>query len=362
MVDSIKNSPGTVYDTETLKGFSRSVSELQILLLSLVLLYFFIPTRPITNPDAMIAIMVVYAIFVMAYRYLNNQASTSRWKIAIETWGMVAFITAILWHTGMAQSPLLNLYLLVIIACAIMLGKMMTLLEVILVGCCYFYLVYNSHSSGISEAQSIAVLLAKFAPFLLVAYVTSMLASDIFSTKRQLALLSHTDDLTGLLNMRAFDLILDKEILRAKRHQQPFTILTIDVDSIKAININHGDAAGNRLIKVIASSILDCVRTSDILARYGGDEFVVLMTQTSTEHARMIAERIRAAAHNTSFDIHGHRVATTVSIGIASFPNSVLKAGDVFKKADIALHKSKQSGRNQVTFYEQELELISAPA
>ena len=362
MDNSIQNSPGTIYDTEALKGFARSVSELQILLLFLVLLYFFVPTEAITNHDAMIAIMVVYAIFVMAIRYLYIQSSTSRWKIAIETWAMIGFITAILWHTGMAQSPLLNLYLLVIIACAIMLGKIMTLLEVILIGCCYFYMVYSSHTSGITEPQSLTVLLAKFSPFLLVAYVTSMLASDILSTKRQLALLSHTDDLTGLLNMRAFDLILDNEILRAKRHQQPFTILTIDVDNLKAININHGDSAGNRLIKVIGSSILDCVRTSDILARYGGDEFVILMTQTSTEHARMIAERIRSAAHNTSFDIHGHRVATTVSIGIASFPDSVLKAGDVFKKADVALHKSKQSGRNQVTFYEQELEIIPAPA
>jgi len=362
MDNPIKNSPGTVYDTEELRGFARSMSELQMLLLILVLLYFFIPTQPITNREAMITVMVIYASFMLSFRYLNFQSTTSRWKLALETWAMIAFITAVLWHTGLVHSPLLNLYLLVIIACAITLGKIMTLLEVMLIASCYFYMAYVAYSGDSNAAQSLTLLMAKISPFLLVAYVTSMLASDILSAKKQIALLSQTDELTGLLNMRAFNLILNKEIQKSSRHKQPFTIVMIDVDDLKTVNDHYGHQAGSRLLKIIAGSILDCVRTSDVLARYGGDEFVILMTQTSTEHARMVAERIRAAIHNTSFDTHGNRVATTVSIGIGSFPDSVSTADAVFEKADIALYKSKQDGRNRVTFYERELEPVPAPA
>jgi diguanylate cyclase (GGDEF)-like protein len=200
--------------------------------------------------------------------------------------------------------------------------------------------------------------MAKFSPFLLVAYVTSMLAADILSAKKKITLLSQTDDLTGLLNMRAFNLILDREIARATRYKQPFTVVMIDVDGLKSVNDQYGHPTGSRLVTVIAGSIGECVRNSDVLARYGGDEFVLLMTQTSTKQARIVAERIRAAIHNTSFDMQGNRITSTVSIGIASFPDCVETAENVLEKADVALYKSKLSGRNKVTYYEQELESV----
>ena len=359
---STKRNSDPGYDSEELKGFARSMSELQMLLLILVILYFFIPTQPVTNHDDLITTMVVYAAFVISFRYFNFNSRVSRWKLALETWAMILFITTVLWHTGLVHSPLLNLYLLVIIACAITLGKEMTLLEVFLIACCYIHMGYTTYSVGIFAPETFTLLMAKFSPFLLVAYVTSMLAADILSAKKKITLLSQTDDLTGLLNMRTFNLIMDKEIARASRYKQPFTIVMIDVDRLKSVNDNFGHPAGSRLVRVIGNSIRDCVRTSDVLARYGGDEFVLLMTQTSTEHARMVAERIRAAIHNTSFDMNGSRVTSTVSIGIASYPDGVETANEVLEKADVALYRSKQSGRNRVSYYVEELESVPACA
>jgi len=348
------NNSGTGYDSEELKGFARSMSELQMLLLILVILYFFVPAQPITSPDTLIAVMVVYAAFVISFRYFNFHSRVSRWKLALETWAMILFITTALWHTGLVHSPLLNLYLLVIIACAITLGKIMTLLEVILIASCYFYMGYKTYPVDIFAPETFTILMARFSPFLLVAYVTSMLAADILSAKKKITLLSQTDDLTGLLNMRAFNLILSKEIARASRYLQPFTIVMIDIDGLKFVNDNFGHPAGSRLVKIIGNSIRDCVRTSDVLARYGGDEFVLLMTHTSTEHARMVAERIRTAIQNTSFDMNGNRVTSTVSVGIASYPDSVNAANEVLEKADVALYRSKQGGRNRVSYYDEE--------
>lgn len=312
--------------------------------------------------QVLIISMVSYAAFVMLFRYMNFQTRESRWKLAIETWAMITFITIVLMHTGMAESPLLNLYLLVIIACAITLGKIMTLLEVLLIACCYLYLGYLSYPVGLFAPETFTILVAKFSPSLLVAYVTSMLASDILHAKQHITLLSQTDDLTGLLNMGAFNNIMEKEIARATRYTHPFTVVMIDVDGLKFINDQYGHTTGSRLITTIAQSIKDSVRTTDVLARYGGDEFVVLMTHTSTEHARMAAERIRTAIHNTSFDMKSNRISTTISVGIASFPDGVADATEVLDKADIALYKSKQSGRDRGTYYDQDLETVPAYA
>ena len=352
----------STYEKEELRGFSRSMAELQWLLLILVILYFFIPIQTVDNTDGLILTMVCYSGFVLLFRYLNFNARETRLKLAMETWAMISFITLALWYTGKVDSPLLNLYLLVIIACAITLGKVMTLLEVALIACCYLYMGYSTHADALFAPHTFTTLMAKFSPFLLVAYVTSMLAADILQAKKRITQLSQTDDLTGLLNMRGFNLFLEKEIAQLMRHTQPFTVIMIDIDGLKGVNDQYGHTTGSRLIKVIAQAIKDCLRSADVLARYGGDEFVILMSHTSTGHARTAAERIRTAIHNTAFDMNGARISNTVSIGIASFPECVEDAADVLDKADIALYKSKQGGRNRVTYYDKALESVAAYA
>ena len=352
----------TDFDAEELKGFSRSMAELQWLLLILVILYFFIPTREIADTDALVVTMVAYAVFVLVFRYFNFQVRETRFKLAVETWTMVGFITTVLWHTGYTESPLLNLYLLVIIACAITLGKVMTLLEVGLIACCYLMMGFKVHSVDIFIPETFTLLMARFSPFLLVSYVTSMLASDILSAKRKIARLSQTDDLTGVLNMRASNTLLDKEIPRTNRYGTPLSVIMVDVDGLKAINDRHGHAAGNRLIQIVSTTLKGHVRTSDVLARYGGDEFIILLSEGSSSTARTTAERIRTAIANTSFDINGERISTTASVGIASFPNNVSDVEHVVDKADVALYKSKQTGRNRVTDYDHSLDPVSACA
>jgi diguanylate cyclase (GGDEF)-like protein len=340
-------------DAEELKGFTRSMAELQWLLLILVILYFFIPTGPLNNSDALVVAMVGYSAFVLLFRYFNFRVRETRMKLAIETWAMIGFITVILWNTGYTESPLLNLYLLVIIACAITLGKVMTLLEVFLIACCYMYMGFNYYSVDIFTPETFTLLMARFSPFLLVAYVTSMLASDILTAKKKITLLSQTDELTGLLNMRAFNLLLEKELTSAARYREPFSILMLDVDELKKVNDHFGHTAGSRMIQTVSRTLKNSVRASDILARFGGDEFVILMTHTRTEQARLAAERIRSAIANMSFDVDGKRITATASIGIACFPECVEDPVDVLDKADQALYRSKQNGRNKVTRYQE---------
>ena len=97
--------------------------------------------------------------------------------------------------------------------------------------------------------------------------------------------------------------------------------------------------------------IHDCLRTSDVIARYGGDEFVVLLPETTADKALEAGNRIRVAIRNSSFDVEGKKVQSSVSIGIASFPDDAVDVNELLEKADKSLYKSKQSGRNQVNHY-----------
>ena len=359
-MESFFKQHSEVFEKEDLQGFTRSMAELQWLLLILVLLYYFIPIRPITNSDALIVIMVCYSASVVIFRYLKLLTRDTRWKLAVETWLMIAFISLTLWHTGLVESPLLNLYLLVIIACAITLGKSMTLLEVMLIATIYLFMSHVSYGDATFSPATFTLLMAKFSPFLLVAYVTSMLTSDILTTKKKITILSQMDELTGLLNLRAFNLILDKEIAKAARSSHPLAVLMLDVDGLKSINDRYGHGAGSQLLQTVAGAIHNSIRTADVLARYGGDEFVILLANTSAAEARIMAGRIGSAVHNAAFEYKGARIQSSVSIGIASFPEGVSHVEEVLDKADLALYNSKHSGRNRVTYYSTELESVSA--
>jgi len=332
-----------------LKSFSRSMAELQWLMLIIVMVYFFIPTRTIDTPDTLVAIMSTYGVFVLLLRYIGASIKDTPWKLAIETWAMITFITLAVMQTGGIESPLQNLYLIAIIACAITLGKIMTILEVALVACCYLLMGYQHHSMDIFTGQTFTFIMARFSPLLLVAYVTSILASDILNAKKRITELSQTDDLTGISNMRAFNEILEKEIAGAARYSYPLSILMIDLDKLKAVNDQYGHNTGSALIRHVARLMKEGVREADILARYGGDEFVILMPHTDTRGAELVAERILELIETHPLNVDGFRLPASVSIGIASYPENVGHPGTLMDKADTALYKSKMSGRNRST-------------
>lgn len=338
-------------EQEELRGFSRSIAEIEWLLLILGLLYLFVPTAIISDRAEVIGTMVGFAGFVVAFRYINFYRRETRWKLALETWAMLAFISVLLWHTGKVDSPLLNLYLLVIIACALTLGKLATFMEVALISCWYLYMGYSAYGPEVFSLQTFSDLMSTFSPFLLVAYLTTMLSADIHHAKRSILSLSETDELTGLPNMRAFKLVQQREMKRYGRYGHAFTLMMIDTDGLKEVNDRYGHEAGNRLIVLVANTIRERMRDADTLARYGGDEFILLLPETSSSQVFEVAERIRTAVEHSSFDEQGARISTTVSIGIASCPDDAINTQELIDKADAALYESKHGGRNRTTVW-----------
>jgi len=332
-----------------LRGFSRTLAELEWLLLVLVLLYFVLPGATIGNQIGMLFAMVGYAAFVISFRYSKLFTEETQWKLALETWVIILFITWCVYHTGGIDSPLMNLYLLVIIFSALTLGKLVTLLEFGLISAVYFYLAQpNFYDDGFS-ISGFSEMIVTFAPYLLIAYLTSLLAADLKHAREGLEQLSDTDELTGLKNRRAFNVALEAESKKAIRYGRGFSLLMLDADDLKSVNDQHGHAVGDKLIIAIARVVQESLRETDLLARYGGDEFVVILTETSLERAVEVAERIRSAVENTSFSADGDRVASTISIGVAGFSQEGGPDDGIMIRADRKLYESKRRGKNTVS-------------
>jgi diguanylate cyclase (GGDEF)-like protein len=332
---------------EELRGFSRTVAEIEWLTVILVLLYQVVFSPAPETTSALALGTLLFGGFVLAFHYLNFYQKETKWKIAIETWVMIGFITWVLIHTGRLESPLLNLYLLVVITSALTLGKVATLLQTALIAACYVWL--GGPAPGAPVMMYIASLAAQLAPMILVAYITTMLSSDIRRALIHIKALSETDELTGVLNMRAFAAIADRVTRQAARYNHPYTVLMIDSDSLKIVNDRYGHPAGNRLLQMIVQCIQAQLRATDVVARYGGDEFIVLLPETTAGGAEKLAMRIRQRVEAAVLSTREKPVTTTVSVGVASYPDHGNEVEQVMERADQALYASKTAGKNKVT-------------
>ena len=335
-------------EQEELRGISRTVAEIEWLLLVLVLLYQVFEGPPAEDRAAISVGLFFYAAFVLSFRYANFYKTESRWKLAIETFVMLLFITWTLWYTAKLASPLINAYLLVIITSALALGKLTTMLEMLLIAACFVLLGENSSVGELLSLAYIGGLVAQLAPMLLVAYITTMFSADIRFGLNRARLLSETDDLTGLYNMRGFSIIADRLFGQAMRYNRPASMLIIDSDNLKAVNDCYGHEAGNRLLKMVAKCIETELRHTDVLARYGGDEFVVLLPETAPDWAIEVAQRILKAVATAPLEFEGKRIETSVSIGLACYPEDGRSIDAVQTRADRAMYLAKEQGRNRV--------------
>lgn len=338
-------------DDEELRGFERTIAEIEWLLVALVLLHQVFQDRGSPQALAVYAGLGAFVAFTMGFRYSNFYREWPRWKLVLRTWGMVALITWTLFFTGSLQSPLVSLYILVIVTSALALGKAATLLQTALIAACQLLIGYHDGFTAALSLDAVADVAITIAPLVLVAYVTTMLAADIRTALRRIRQLSEIDALTGIYNARAFGTQYQQAFSQAQRYERPLGIVMIDSDNLKAINDNFGHEAGNQLLRATVACIQATIRSADIVARVGGDEFIVLLPETTGDGAAELGERIRRRIEETVLDMGGQATRTTVSIGIAAFPEHSEDAQELLTGADRALYASKKGGRNRVSLF-----------
>ncbi|MBM3343066.1 MAG: GGDEF domain-containing protein [Betaproteobacteria bacterium] len=333
---------------EELKGFSRTIAEIEWLLLILVLVYQLKAVPDEFAATALSMAMFFYAAFVLLFRYVNVYRREAYWKLAVETGMMIVFITWVLFYTGKLASPLVNLYLLVVITSSLALGRMATVVAMVVIATCMLWLDYP-RSQNILLASYGVDFLGRIAPLALVAYVTTMLSADTRRAMGEIKTLSETDDLTGILNRRAFLSSSAHTVNLSQRYGRDFSIIMMDSDSLKAVNDANGHEAGDELLKAMVMHAQQELRRPDLLARYGGDEFVLLLPDTNAEGARLTAERIRERIESMPLAVGNKRVDITASMGVASYPEHGADYEQVLEAADAALYASKSRGKNRVT-------------
>jgi diguanylate cyclase (GGDEF)-like protein len=166
---------------------------------------------------------------------------------------------------------------------------------------------------------------------------------------RSLEQLAITDGLTRVFNHRYFRLRLDQEIRRARRYQLPLSLLMIDVDHFKAINDRCGHETGNRILIEVAGILRRNMRETEIVTRYGGEEFALILPQTRAEDALVPAERVRRLVEEHPFaPTDGTPLSVTISVGVAGYPEHAAAPEELLQQADAALYAAKEEGRNRV--------------
>ncbi|MCD4830878.1 MAG: sensor domain-containing diguanylate cyclase [Anaerohalosphaeraceae bacterium] len=163
--------------------------------------------------------------------------------------------------------------------------------------------------------------------------------------------LAKTDGLTGLVNHRTFYQILETELLRHQRHGGQLSIIMVDIDNLKPVNDNYGHRAGDMVIKRVSRKIMSCIRNIDTAARYGGDEFAIILPSTSVSDALSVANRMAEAVSNSPIVWERHKIQLSISVGVGEYDGHMCPE-EVTKFSDRALYKAKEAGKNIVKVFD----------
>jgi diguanylate cyclase (GGDEF)-like protein len=278
----------------------------------------------------------------------------SRWP-AVKRHGtsivlLLAFATALAYATGKGHSPLLVLYLLPLAAAGWASGRR------VWVGVCAVAVAALGCGLGALTpdmapfAREFAVLLVSLLlPGVTVALALAHAVQQTRATEERLKTLAGTDPLTGFANLKAFEEVLQQQHRRAERQGLPYSILIIHVNDITVINESMGHNAGNQLIVAVAQAINRSVRQHDTAARLGGNEFIVLLTETDAPKAAQVAQRMRNHVYQGTISIGKRLLRASVSIGSAQFPDDHLNPKDLMILADQRTQADRELRREQAT-------------
>ncbi|NGP53839.1 GGDEF domain-containing protein [Thioalkalivibrio sp. XN8] len=335
-------------DQKELRGMARDTDAGAWLMLVLAGVYLLSPGAEVVYPQVVGVAFALYLCFALAIRWVPPLRRATRRRILVELLGMVAFVTVFLASVDAHAPLLLMLYLPPVIIAALALSRWYTL-GITVFSVAGFLGATMVRAKGVlppgGELVEIGVALA---PFLLVAYVTAVLAHEVETAKERIRVLSETDELTGLCNLRSFSRQHRQEHERALRHRRAYAVVMMDLNGLKQINDTWGHEVGDRALILFANIIARLTRTTDAAGRIGGDEFAALLTETDAEQAARVVHRIRAAVERSTIEVGGHMLRLSVALGIATFPHDSEDSRELIAAADAAMYRDKEARRREL--------------
>lgn len=259
---------------------------------------------------------------------------------------LTACITLLAIATGAAHSALVTLYLMPLAAVALAFGRWwLVALLTVLIALLGLLLGALTPGVNIREAEFGVLMLSKLAPGVAVSLVLGALIERMQTAAQRISDLASSDSLTGLLNLRAFEELLQQEHRKAERFGRPYTLVVVDVDNLAQVNETLGHDAGSQVIVSVAAAITRSIRSSDAAGRLGGDDFVVLLSEADAATGTAIAQRIRNNVYAGTVSVANRLIRANASLGVATFPEDHLFPKELMILADQRMQQDRELRR-----------------
>lgn len=281
------------------------------------------------------------------------------WVEALIAVVFIAFLTGL---TGGLMSPFVIGFFLIVAGASLSLDDSAPLLLALLAAGAYALVGVAVASPDQLTVAALVRLLFTVISLSLLAYLASVVGREQRRAREAAISLSRFDTLTGLYNRGYFFSVMDREIRRAARNGSRFAVLMVDLDNLKPVNDTFGHQRGDELLRAVTGAIQRNVRSTDIAARYGGDEFVILLSDTEPEGAIVVAEKLRSDISSLAVGSLDRPARTSASIGVVSYPEDGPSMESLIADVDKAMYEAKRRGKNQIVGYVTRTERVATTA
>jgi len=297
---------------------------------------------------AIFALLAAAGLFVLVIHDLMPAGALGTAKFVLEGSVAITFATLLVVLTGRDQSPFFFTFPLIVGGAALVVSPRITL-ALASAACLAYIIAIVPPAGGGVPPQTVAIVGINVTALVLLAYVATVIAREQRRARDAAIRLSTIDPLTSLYNRTFFFAAVEREIARSARSGRGFCLLMMDLDELKQINDLHGHFFGDRVLRGVGEVIRAGGRKIDTAARYGGDEFVVLLPETDPTGAYVLAEKIRLGVADLRVDVAGTLLQPSVSIGVVSYPDDGRTSDELMITADSSMYRSKREGKNRVT-------------
>ena len=332
--------------------FHRVVRVVSFLFIVSVL---FIETVTGAPRPSVYALMAVGAFGIVLFQDLLPLRILRKWRLRLEAGAAIVFITVLVIITGGYMSPYFLGYLLVLGAASLWASGYGPTIIALVTAAAYLVAIFVSSGLAVATPDEAGRVAFNLIALGLVTYLAGVIGREQRHAREEALRLSRFDSMTGLHSRDYFQTAVDQEILRASRTGRQFGLVMIDLDGLKAANDRFGHQSGDRLLQAVADVLRGDVRATDIAARYGGDEFVLMLPETDLPGALRVADKVRVDIARLALAHEGALIRTSASVGVVTFPDDGRAAAELMRRADLAMYEAKRRGRDQVVRYAREV-------
>jgi diguanylate cyclase (GGDEF)-like protein len=303
------------------------------------------------NAAAVIVLLAFGLILIELFQDVLPANALGRWRLPLEAGITTTFITVLIVMTGGHSSPFFLGYLLLVGAAALATSGVGVSVLALVSSVAYVVAILVAVGADPLTSTDFGRVAFNLVAIALVMYVATVIGREQRRAREDALRLSRFDSLTNLYSRAYFMSELEHEILRAMRTGRSFAVSMIDLDGLKAANDRFGHEWGDHLLTAVADVLRAAIRVTDAVARYGGDEFVLMLPETDLAGAVQVAEKVRFDISRVALPHNGAMVRTSASIGVVTFPEDGRTSTELMRRADLAMYEAKRRGRDQIVHF-----------